>query len=72
MLIMMKQFEATNEMKSLTVIKLSELTKLSVSKIRIAVRKFKELGYIEDGVLQHNAKTYFLNSKGINKIKELL
>lgn len=72
MLYTLYEYGGTTEMKSLTIQKLSGLTKLSESKIRISVREFKKLGYIREGAVQHNAKTYYITEDGINKVKELI
>jgi RIO-like serine/threonine protein kinase len=63
--------DCTTEMKSFTVEKLSDVTKLSVSKVRQTIRKFKESGFIKEGALQHNAKTYYITAEGLSKIKKL-
>jgi DNA-binding transcriptional regulator GbsR (MarR family) len=64
--------ECTNELKSYTIDKLHEVTKLSVSKIRLTMREFKGLGFVKEGALQHNAKTYYITQQGLEKIKALL
>lgn len=66
------QMSATNEMKSLTILRLNELTQLSVSKIRKTITIFKELMYISDGVVEHTAKTYYITEKGITKMNKLI
>ncbi len=71
-LIAINNFGSTTEMKSLTIKKLKELTGLSISKIRGTIAKFKELEYLREGVVQHNAKTYFITRKGQEQIKKIL
>lgn len=66
------QFDCTNAMKSLTIERMSELTELSVSKIRKTVIEFKKLLYISEGVPQRCAKTYYITKKGINKVQKLM
>lgn len=66
------QMDCTNGMKSLTIEKLSELTKLSVSKVRKTIAEFKKLLYISEGVPQRCAKTYYITKKGINNIKKFV
>jgi glucan-binding YG repeat protein len=59
-------------MKSLTVDALSKMCKLSVSKVRKTIYAFKELGYIKEGVVQHNAKTYYVSEMGVAKAIKLI
>lgn len=66
------QYDCTNAMKSLTVEKTSELTELSVSKIRKSLVEFKKLLYISEGIPQRCAKTYYLTKKGINYVKKFV
>lgn len=66
------QYDCTNPMKSLTVEKTSELTELSVSKIRKSLVEFKKLLYISEGIPQRCAKTYYLTKKGINYVKKFV
>lgn len=66
------QYDCTNAMKSLTVEKMAELTELSVSKIRKTIKVFKELLYINEGIQQRCAKTYFITKKGINKVQKFM
>lgn len=66
------QFGCTNEMKSVTIKKMSELTNLSIGKIRLSVKAFLELEYIAEGVVQHNAKTYYITDEGKSKLNQLM
>jgi DNA-binding transcriptional regulator GbsR (MarR family) len=59
-------------MKSLTIVKISEMSGLSVPKIRKSISAFRNLNYISEGVMQHNAKTYYVTEQGINKINSIL
>jgi DNA-binding transcriptional regulator GbsR (MarR family) len=62
----------TNEMKSMTVDKISTETNLSVSKVRKSIKVFKELLYISEGIPQGNAKTYYITKDGYKKVELLL
>jgi DNA-binding transcriptional regulator GbsR (MarR family) len=59
-------------MKSLTVEKISELTNLSIPKIRKSLVEFKKLSYVNEGILQRCAKTYYITKKGINYVKKFM
>lgn len=71
-LIVMYQYECINEFKSLTVAKIREFTSLSVSKIRKTLYVFKSMGYVSEGILSHNSKTYYVTDLGIKKVNELV
>lgn len=66
------KYGCTNEMKSITLYKIHEISLLSVSKIRQSVKRFMQLEYISEGAVNHSAKTYFVTKSGIKKIKELM
>lgn len=59
-------------MKSITINKISEMTELSISKVRRTINAFKEIKYIKEGIVQRNAKTYYVTKKGIEKIVKLI
>lgn len=63
--------EATNEMKSRTIKYIKKKTGLSDSKVRKTIKKFRKIGYINQGAWLGNSKTYFITESGINKINEL-
>lgn len=66
------QYECTNELKSITINKINELSDLSVSKVRVSIKTFKNMDYIAEGVLQHKAKTYYITELGIEKLQQLM
>lgn len=72
MLYLLYELGCTNDMKSLTIVKISKDCNLSVSKIRVSVKRFKELGYISEGIPQCCAKTYYITEQGLNKIGGML
>lgn len=60
------------ELKSFTLKHISNLTKLSIVKIRTAIKKFIELNYINEGARQHREKTYYITELGKQKIQEII
>jgi DNA-binding MarR family transcriptional regulator len=70
-LFMLYEDNCITPMRSYPLKKIAEKTQLSDNKIRMALKTFKMLGYIEEGLVQHNAKTYFVTQYGIQKLKEL-
>lgn len=72
--IMMKLYNENGdtEFRSFTIAHMSEMTGLSVSKIRVSMRNFKELGYVKEGARQHLAKTYYLTDGGKRKLEEII
>lgn len=61
-----------NEIKSLTVDAIKGLTNLSVSKVRRSIVELKKASYIKEGILQRNAKTYYITKTAINKMNKLM
>lgn len=66
------KYGCINEMKSITINKIQELTDLSLSKIRTTLSYFKDQNYVAEGVMQHSAKTYYITAEGIVKIHQIL
>lgn len=62
------QYNKINELQSFSVASLLEKIdgKYSHTKIRSVIKKFLEKEYLNVGFSQGNAKTYFINQKGID------
>jgi DNA-binding transcriptional regulator GbsR (MarR family) len=71
-LYLLYELGCTNDMKSLTISKISKDCSLSIPKVRVSVRYFKELEYIKEGIPQCSAKTYYITEQGLNKIGGML
>lgn len=54
----------TNDMKSYTIKKISEITELSNTKIRYTIRSLLAGEYIREGYSSGNASTYYITDKG--------
>jgi predicted transcriptional regulator len=50
---------------------LTEATKLSYSKVRLAIESLKEHGFIEEGIAKGRESTYYLTEKGMLELKSL-
>lgn len=70
-LLRLSEDECTTELKSYTINEIVKTTGLSVSKVRVALRTFKLLNYIAEGAVSKSAKTYYITTKGQEKLKEL-
>lgn len=65
------EYGCFNQLKSVTVEKLSNMSQLSVSKVRKTIKQFIQVSYVCEGIRECNAKTYYITKKGINNIKKL-
>ncbi|MGL5330109.1 MAG: winged helix-turn-helix transcriptional regulator [Peptostreptococcaceae bacterium] len=54
-----------------TVIELAERTNVTTKKVREALKKLLEVGYVKEGLKKERAKTYILTQEGFAAIKEL-
>lgn len=63
--------KSTTEMKSLTIKQIQEITGYSINKVRDAIKILLLLQYIQEGAVQHSAKTYYLTKSGQSKLHEL-
>lgn len=70
-LVILLENECTTEMRSFTLKNIADITELSLSKIRKTVKMFKSMEFIKEGAVQHNAKTYYITKKGIEKLNQL-
>lgn len=61
-----------NELKSITINKLIEATKVSHTKIRSTIRMMLSLGYVKEGFMQRNAKSYYITKEGVQLLNELM
>lgn len=64
--------KCTTEFLSYTRKDLAEKTGLSLDKVRNTIQKFKKINYVNEGFLNHQAKTYYITEEGIKKIKEIV
>lgn len=67
-----RQLNATNSLRSVPVNTLVSKTNLSHTKVRSTVTLLLQENFIEEGLMQKNAKTYFITDKGIETICNLL
>lgn len=63
------QAKCTNDMKSFTIRKIEEETKLSNTKIRYTIRSLLSGEYIREGYTSGNAATYYIVNKGIEVLR---
>ena len=61
-----------NELKSVTINKLTEKTKISHTKIRGTIKMLISLGYVKEGFMQKNAKAYYATKEGIELVEQLM
>lgn len=61
----------TIPLKGVSVNNLTTRTKLSHTKVRTSLKMFIEKEMIQEGLMQKNAKTFFVNNKGIDLLKEM-
>lgn len=71
-LVILMEYGCTTDIKAISIKKIQEFTGLSINKIRITLKYFKSTGLINEGAVEHNAKTYFISNNGKEKIHELL
>jgi hypothetical protein len=71
-LINLYKYGCINELHSISVYKINELTNLSISKIRLTIKSFLNLKYIAEGLINNHSKTYYVTSDGIQKINNLI
>lgn len=64
--------KCTNEMKSYTIIKLSQVSEFSITKIRACIKTFLEEGDIAEGYKSGSAKSYYITQKGIEKVMKFI
>lgn len=66
-----KKIDATNPLKSAPVATLSKNINLSHTKIRTALKILINDGYVSEGYMQKNARTYYITESGIEFINVL-
>ena len=66
-----KKIDAINPLKSVPVSTLCKNVSLSHTKIRSSVKTLIDEGFVCEGYMQKNAKTYYITEGGIKLIKEL-
>lgn len=54
-----------------TVKDVEEITELSISKIRSSINKFKNMGWIDEGVKDGKTKCYYVTEEGIAGLEDL-
>jgi DNA-binding transcriptional regulator GbsR (MarR family) len=69
-LLLLGQEQCFTEFKSFTLATLSEKTHYSIAKLRSSVKLLKALGYISEGAMYGQKKTYYITELGLLKIKE--
>ena len=67
----MFKMDCCNEVKAITIGMLSNLIKLSYSTTRNLVKVLVIVGHIANGLKNSKSETYYLTSKGIDKIKSI-
>lgn len=67
-----KKCGGINKLKSISIMTLVKCTGLSHTKIRGTIRVLLSDGYILDGLMQKNAKTYYITTKGLEVLNELI
>jgi len=70
-LIIMKDNGFISQMQSCTIKRIEELINLSTNKIRITFKVLNLLGFVKEGAVDHNSKTYYITNAGIEKIKTI-
>ena len=50
---------------------IKDITGFSLSKIRSSLKKFKDMGWIEEGIKEERVKNYYVTEKGFLGIAEL-
>lgn len=62
--------ECTNDIKSISIYKISEITGYNLTKVRRSIKTLMLLEYVNEGALQNKKKCYYITLNGINKINE--
>lgn len=60
-----------SKIRSLTCKNVSEITELSLVKVKNTVKILLELGLILNGIMRVRAKTYYISEKGIETLREI-
>lgn len=71
-LTLIRDRKAVSVVRAVSIYLLADATKLSKSKVRDAIYKFKELGYVEEGVRQYRMKSYYITEQGIEELEKIL
>lgn len=66
-----RKAEAINPLKSVPISTLCKGVDLSHTKIRSSVKTLIEEGFVCEGYMQRNAKTYYITDNGVALIKDL-
>lgn len=64
--------QCTTKMKSFTINKICENANLSKDKVRLTIKTFKLLKYVDEGAPAGHAKTYYITPVGIKNINKLI
>ncbi|HAU85067.1 MAG TPA: hypothetical protein DCW90_06090 [Lachnospiraceae bacterium] len=64
--------KAENALRGVPVSSLVPKTNLSHTKIRSSMKTLIAAGYVEEGFMQKNARTYYITESGIELIRKLL
>jgi Fe2+ or Zn2+ uptake regulation protein len=60
-----------NKIKSLTINDISQMAGLSIPKVRVTIKLFLMMSYVNEGATNKAAKTYYITSSGINELNSL-
>lgn len=66
-----KDGKGMSKIRGLTCKNISETTKLSVAKIKGTIKVLLELQLVSEGVMKVRAKTYYINERGIEVLRDI-
>ena len=64
--------EATNQLSAVPISTISKKIDVSTMTIRNSIKSLIEWGYVGEGFIQKNAKTYYITKTGIAMVHEIL
>lgn len=70
-LIVLFQNECKNPIKAYTIDKIVDATELSLSTVRKSLKILRSEELVEEGILHHKAKSYYISKLGKTRMKEL-